>query len=206
MRLGPKRGASKAFLKALEKPAPGVIGLDLSLRGPAAAWLPRDWKGDTRQVRIGGGWGLDLEIGAPYAERTQRMIRIADGVVAFCKANPAEGIYIEDHAYKAQTSRATETHEMTGVVKADVFRAIGLPVIPIQAPTARKILLQKLPRSNVKQWVEDNVRRLGGEAVYWTADQVDAVVVANAGADLLGWTALSFPGREYAAKLGPRKR
>lgn len=176
---------------------PGVVGLDLSLRSPAACWIPRGWKGDTRQLKAAGkGWGTDLKNDATEAEHLDRMERIARSVALFCLARRPVAVYVEQYAFsKANSTSAVQLHECGGIVKHFVREALGLPVIAVTASAARKTLLQKLPKKDSKQFTEDNVRRLGGAAVYWSGDEVDAFVVANHGARLQGWVPLSYEGK-----------
>lgn len=186
----------------------GVIGLDLSLRSPAACWLPLAWKGDTRQARMAGrGWGSELTQGASAKERVVRIARIVEGVLSFARANAHALIAVEDYAYAASTSRAAELHELGGAVKHTLYLALGAVVVSVPSATARKTLLQKLPRRDVKQHVADNVRRLGGETPYWNDDQIDAWVVANHALGLAGGVSVSFEGEAYAGgPMGGKRR
>lgn len=174
----------------------GIVGLDLSLRAAAAAFVPRTFKGDTKQVKV-NTWGYELERGATEARLASRRAHIADGIRAWIvgmgRTTLIEHVYIEEYAFSRNSSSATGLHELGAVVK-DRLLAQGLPFTSVPASAARKTMLQKLPKKDSKQFTEDNVRRLGGEALYWNADEVDAFVVANHGMMLMGWTPLSFEG------------
>ncbi len=80
------------------------------------------------------------------------------------------------------------------MVRNDIYRHTGHAPITVTASSARKTMLQRVPQKGSKEFTEDNVRKLGGEALYWNADMVDAVVCANHGLRLQGWVHVSFPG------------
>jgi hypothetical protein len=172
----------------------GVIGLDLSLTSAAAAWVPMGWTGNTKVVVVGGPWGYPLTNEATREDAIDRMISIAESVVNFCIDHPAVNVYVENYAFSQASSSATTLRELGGIVKREFRKRTGSVPIPVTASAARKTLLQKLPKAKLKDFTEQNVRRLKGEALYWNGDQIDAVVIANHGAMLQGWTPLSFPG------------
>lgn len=174
----------------------GVIGLDLSLRSPGACWIPRGWLGRVARVRTAGaGWGYELTRDATPADVAARHIAIAERVVDFCRRHPHEAVFVEDYAYSRNSSSATGLHELGGVVKADLLRALGRAPIPVTASEARKTLLTNVPRSDSKSFVIANVRMLGGKAVYWSEDEADAFCLCNHGCKLLGWTHLNYEGK-----------
>ncbi len=120
------------------------------------------------------------------------MVTIADGILAFCKEVRARAIYVEDHAFGKGGRNANQTIEMTGVVKARLFDDWGAVVLPVASASARKTLLQNLVRSEVKAWVVKNVRRLGGPAMKWTPDEIDAFCIMNHGLMLEGGVAMTY--------------
>lgn len=171
-----------------------MVGLDLSLRAAAAAFLPRGFKGNTKQVRV-GTWGYELKSDADEAARAERRDHIAQAIRCWLAELPrgVVHVFIEEYAFSKKSSSATGLHELGGVVKDRLF-TLGVPFSTVTASEARKTLLQKVPQKGSKEFTEDNVRRLGGEALYWNVDEIDAVVVANHGLMLMGWTPLSFEG------------
>jgi Holliday junction resolvasome RuvABC endonuclease subunit len=181
---------------AKKKRQPGVVGLDLSLRSTGACWLPRGWTGDTRQARVMAPCGRDST--GTERDKAMRRNEIASRVLAFVAqhASPGETVYVEEYAFSKKQASATGLHELGGVVKEVLLVELNVEVIPFVASEARRVLLStKLPRADVKEYVVDQVRRqLKGEAVYWNEDQIDAMVVANAGLAHRGWTPISFPG------------
>lgn len=181
--------------------AKGTIGLDLSLTGSAACWLPWGWEGDTGAVRH-ATWGYPLTKEATLEEQVDRMIHIAEGVTAWCREHPHRNVYVENYAFSQASTSATTLRELGGIVKAEFRRRLGKVPIPVTASSARKTLLQRLPKAKLKQFTEDNVRKLGGEALYWNADVVDALVCANHGVMLEGGVPLSFLGTPTT----PRRR
>jgi hypothetical protein len=172
-----------------------VVGLDLSLRASAICALPCPWDHDMAAARV-MHVGADLTKEATPRDRLDRMVTIADALLAFCKDVQARRIYIEDHAFGlASTSNANQTIEMTGVVKALLYTEWGIAPEPIHSAKARKILLQQLPRKDVKKFAQRNVKLLGGQVAEWTEDEIDAFVIANAGIMLAGGVAMTFLGK-----------
>ena len=189
------KGWTNAFERSAENRRRGraVAGLDLSLTGSAICWAPAGWNGDIAKLRV-TTFGYSIAKDASAAEHVDRYDNIAIGLVAFCKENPTDAIGVEDHAFALGGAGAAKTRELHGAVKLAFRREMGIAVVPINISTGRKTLLQKCPQKGAKQFTEDNVRRLKGEALYWNADEVDAFVVANHMVMLEGGTPLSFPG------------
>lgn len=169
-----------------------IIGLDLSLRAAAACALPIDWDHDMRTIRTCVS-GIALGKDATSAHRLERINAISAGIVAFCRAHKASEVFVEEYAFAQGASHAREIAELGGVIKYRLFAELSLVAIPVVASRARKVLLQKLPRKDVKPWVVANVKRLPG-TVDWTPDEVDAFVIANCGSEMVGGTAMSFAG------------
>lgn len=176
------------------KKAEGLIGLDLSLRSAAAAWVPKGWKGNPKHVHV-AHWGYELTNEASEKDQAQRRHFIAGSILAFVKARSAMTcrVYVEEYAFSRNSASASGLHELGGVVKDRLFQH-GYLFESVTASAARRTLLQKMPKKDSKDFTHDNVRRLKGEALYWNGDEIDAVVVANHGAFLFGWTPLSYPG------------
>ncbi len=170
-----------------------IVGLDLSLRGSAACWMPAKWKGDTTKLEM-GTFGYPLTKDATLSEIMDRYLAIANGIVEFVKLRTTRAIYVEDYAFSMRSSSTAVLHELGGVVKVMLYQATGMVPIPVSASTCRKTLLQKLPKKDLKKFTEQNIRRLKGEALYWDADQVDAFCVVNHGMMKEGGVPLSFLG------------
>jgi hypothetical protein len=170
--------------------------LDLWLRAPAACALPLPWNCDLTLAKTMVS-GANLTNDAGPRARAERRAMIARDVVAFCRRVRAAYVAVEDYAYGAGGARALELGELGGVVKDALLRELGLEAHPVGSSSARKVLLQRVPRlpaGKTKPWVVRNVRRLGGPALGWTEDECDAFVVANWALERAGGVALSFPG------------
>jgi hypothetical protein len=170
-----------------------IIGLDLSLRAAAACAVPVEWGHDLTVVQT-GEWGEPLKADATPEQRVKRISGIVEGVVKFCFH--ASHVFVEEMAFAQSGSHAREVAELTGAVKHRLHRDLGIVAIPVVASHARKVLLQRLPKREVKGYVIANVRRLGGPALAWSADVIDALVVMNLGVELAGGTAMSFAGED----------
>lgn len=173
-----------------------VVGLDLSLRAAAACAIPVDWDHDLTKIRM-TKTGSKLGKESTPKERAERIAQISHDVVVFCLTARARHVGIEDYAYGAGGANAMQVVELTGVVKHEILDTLHFAATPIPASSARKVLLQRLPRlgsGKLKPWVVANVRRLGGPANMWTDDECDAFVIANTVLMHAGGTAMTFDG------------
>lgn len=170
-----------------------IVGLDLSLRAAAACAIPFNWDHDLDNVQM-EIFGEKLGTDATPLDYIQRIVTIADGVLAFCQRVQARKVYVEAYAFSQGGRNATQLAELGGAVKSRLYDEWGIAACPIVASSARKILLQKLPRSDIKKFVTNNVKRLGGRALGWTHDEIDALVIANAGLMREGGLAMTFEG------------
>src|SRR5262249_2191330 len=152
--------------------------------------IPREWDQDIASVRTTIS-GYDLPKDASEELQAERRERIADEIVRFCRKNNAIAVALEEFAFSQGQSRAHALGELGGVVKHELRRNLGITPIPITASRARKILLQRLPRSEVKGYVVYNVKRLEGTSL-WTNDEVDSFCVANALLMMVGGTCMTF--------------
>lgn len=179
------------------KPGAHVVGIDLSLRAASACAIPIPWDFDLRKVKIKRA-GYGLKATASPRDKTERAIQIAHDLCVFCVNVKAMQIAIEEYAYSAGGAGAHMTIECGGHLKADILQTMDIAVYPVQASTARKVLLQKVPgrmgQGKTKPWVIANVKRLGGPTVDWSDDDCDAFVIANTVLEHAGGIALSFPG------------
>lgn len=170
-----------------------AIGLDLSLRASAACAIPLDW-GQRLDRVVTEIFGSDLKADAKEEERLRRIDEIATGVSRFIRSvSTAPKIFLESYAFAQSGSHAREVAELTGLVKWSLWKEWGEAPTPIVASRARKILLQKLPRKDVKSFVHRNVKRIPG-ADGWTNDEADSFTIANVGVMLMGGVAMTFEG------------
>lgn len=177
-----------------------IVGLDVSARATALCFIDeKKWDAKTlaEPYVFTHVFGSSVPSDGTERERVERLSIISDAVVRTLRQRDGDltGIFIEDYAFSSTSAHVRTVAEVTGVIKRDVFREIGMVVQPIVAAHARKILLQKLPRmKGLKGWIVKNVRRLGGQAIVWTEDEIDAFVIANAGLMKMGGVACSFLG------------
>lgn len=174
---------------------PGAVGLDLSLRSTGACWLPKGWTGDTKKAHV---MTCGRDSTGTERDKAMRMGEIAGRVLAFVAQHVSPGgtVYVEQYAHaKAWQSHASAIRELGGVVKHVLMEELDVETIPLTPSEARTtILVGKLPRKDVKEYVVDQVRRqLRGEAIYWNEDQIDSMVIANAGLAMQGYVPISFP-------------
>jgi Holliday junction resolvasome RuvABC endonuclease subunit len=159
-----------------------IVGVDLSLRRAAACALPVDW--DKR------GWdlsavhtivtGSELADASDERSRIERLRHVARDLVDFIERNEACRVAIEQYAMG--TGRQSHKHsvgEVGGAFKLKLLDHLDLVAEPVVASQARKTFAGRLPRAGVKDWIVEQVRRLGGSALGWSPDECDAFVVAN---------------------------
>lgn len=161
--------------------SPVLLGLDLSTRAAAAVAVPLDWYGRWQAVRS-IVVGEKLRRDATDAERARRCENIAARIVAFARATGATCAWIESYAF-AQKVAAHTLAEVGGVVRLELVRA-GIELHTAQMSTARKMLLGKVPRADVKVAVFAAFRAAG--APFETCDEADAMAAANLGLSELG--------------------
>jgi archaellum biogenesis ATPase FlaH len=138
--------------------------------------------------------GLPLTKDATVRERIERIAQIAHDVSVFCINVHAVHVSTETYAFNAGGAHAHELAELGGVVKHQLLDGLNIVTDSIPAATARKTMLQKLPRSDVKAFVTRNVRRLGGLALEWTHDEIDALVICNHALMKAGFVAVERTG------------
>jgi Holliday junction resolvasome RuvABC endonuclease subunit len=158
-----------------------LMGLDLSTRAAAAVAVPTLWDGRWDRVRsLVAGEGLKRD--ASDLERARRTETIARRLVAFAHANGVETAFIESYAFN-QAKAAHTLAELGGVVRLELVRA-GIEIRTAPMSTARKMLLGKLPRADVKAHVYATIRAAGG--MFETADEADAFCAVNWGLSEVG--------------------
>lgn len=153
-----------------------LLGIDVSATATAAVAVPLDWDG--RWSRVDSiVVGEKLRRDATDTERARRCETIAARIVAFARAHGATQAWIESYAFSQRTAAHTLA-EVCGVVRLELVRA-GVEIRTANQGAARKLLLGKVPRSDVKVAVYSALRAAG--ATFETLDECDAFVAANLG-------------------------
>lgn len=151
-----------------------VLGLDVSLVGLGAALFPTNFRGDWSTVKR-ATFGYSLPMGASFSDHIGRLEFISGKVLDFAQANHVQNIGLESFPF-GKTSAAHSLGKLHGVLMVDLSRA-GFAVHSVPISSARKLLLEKLPRKAVKQSVADHWKKL--RAPWATLDESDAAVCAN---------------------------
>lgn len=151
-----------------------LLGLDLSVRAAAAVSVPLDFDGDFARVHS-MVVGAALKRSATDAERVARAESIARSIVAFALRQGATEAWFESPAYSRNTSMHT-LGALYGVVALELVRA-GVSIHTAPMASARKLLLGKVPRKDVKVAVYQALRAAG--ARFETMDESDAYCAAN---------------------------
>lgn len=168
-----------------------VLGLDLSLRGAGLVAVPFDWAGDwSRIARATVGHSLTKD--ATEADRIGRLVRISAEVVTFAEAHRCTRAVVEQYAYSSRHAQSHSLGELGGVVKVLLTERCGIPVDVVAPASARKLLLGRLPRKDVKIHTRAALTRMG-MPVTWTDDEADGFVVANWKLSEVGGYALAVP-------------
>lgn len=168
-----------------------ILGLDLSLRGAGMVAMPLDWGGDWgRLKRHTVGEGLPRD--AREALRIGRLKRVVDDIISFARLTCCTAVIVEQYAFSSQSSQAHALGELGGVVKHQLVERLGLIVDVVSPASARKLILGKLPRENVKNAVLHALTKMG-MPLEWGADEADAFVVANWASTSLGGFAFVVP-------------
>lgn len=167
-----------------------IAGLDLSLRGTGAVVVPTSWKrsGFDWSVVVAQKFGHPLSEDASQLKKIDRLISIANGVVAFCLTNDVRNVWIEHYAFGARFGGPI-LGELGGAVKLELRKAGVRKISVVHSSSARKTLLGKVPRVDQKRTVQRLLQRL--EAPFAKdGDLVDAFVVANHGMSMAGFCAM----------------
>lgn len=167
-----------------------LVGVDLSSRGLGLVALPPAW--DLAWPRIvTARLSEPMRRGATEAEQIARRARLADGVLRFCDRVHATSVWIEGYPLSGRVHGLSGLCELGGVVR-DRLAHVGLDVRTAPLSTARKLVLGRLPRAEVKRITHEVLRSVGAPAS-WTGDELDAFVAANFGASELGVCCIACP-------------
>lgn len=162
-----------------------ILGLDPSLTASGVVAVPLDWAGDFSQVES-MVIGRKLTRTATEAERVDRLLHIAEGIVSFARKHRARSAWLESYAF-SQAKAAHSLGELGGVLRVELHRAgIDLHVAPMGP--ARALLLGRVPRKGAKVACAEALKAAGAD--FPTLDEFDAMVVANYGLSELGRLAL----------------
>jgi Holliday junction resolvasome RuvABC endonuclease subunit len=173
----PKSGQPRElFPRGAVRVVTTLLGIDLGTRACAAVAVPLAWDGQWGRVRS-IVVGEPLRRDASDAERVRRTETIAARLVAFARETGAGQAWIESPAY-SQNTAAHVLGALRGVVSLELVRA-GIDIRTAPMASARKLLLGKLPRSDVKVAVFQALRAAG--APFETTDEADAMCAANWG-------------------------
>jgi Holliday junction resolvasome RuvABC endonuclease subunit len=168
-----------------------VLGLDLSLTAAGMVAVPKDWGGNWERVaRHHVGHALPKD--ATETRRIGRLHQISSEVLAFAARHKCTSAIIEQYAFAARQSHAHALGEIGGSVKLALVTRAGLLVDAVHSASARKLVLGKVPKKDVKAHTRVALTRMG-MPTNWTDDEADAFVVANWALSALGGHALVVP-------------
>jgi len=174
---------------------PTIVGLDLSLRRPAACILLPQWDpGEPTKHCMVQAFPQQPVEGIDPGASVERINCIMNDVFAFMDKHRPSGefqVFVEDYAYgmAAGSSRALQLAELGGSMKLMLWMSYLVVAKPINSMTARKAFLGKLPKGKgaAQKAVQDAAIALGIVAKGSGSDEADAFVVANAGRAELGF-------------------
>jgi hypothetical protein len=179
----------------------GVVGFDLSLRAPAACFIPPGWALGDWACADFGYETFDprhevrdeehAELRAAY-RRIGAIVHWAADFVEMHQnrhACPVE-VFVENYAFSKSSSSVTKLAELGGAMRFHFYVARRTVVRSVVASSARKLILGKLPRKDVKTVTQQALWDHG--APFADGDQADSFVVANAGLSELGLPFLSL--------------
>lgn len=155
-----------------------IIGLDLSLTSAGVSCLPMDW--DCEPSRCLVSTVEHNHVPQNDTERAERLASVARRVLGAARELASGRGIVAWGIESLPTHNAHATvplAELHGVVRL-LLCDEGQRVVTVPQSGARKLLMGKLPRSDVKAMVAATVRSFTGCAG-WGGDEVDAFVVAN---------------------------
>lgn len=172
----------------------GVVGFDLSLKAPAACFIPAGWElGDWNRLTSTTYVGHDDALVRTTADglrwQYRRLAKISEWARAFVLTHRAAHTFVENYAFSKSSSSVTRLAELGGVARVELL-TYGRTLIPIVASSARKLILGKVPREDQKVVTQQALWDHGAE--FANGDECDAFVVANAGLSEIGLPFLSL--------------
>lgn len=181
----------------------GVVGFDMSIRRPAACFIPGDWKiGDWDELGFASCDNRKQDLHEP-ADRWANLSMLSGWAWDFyarCRLSPKPSngftphpaAFVEGYAMGLMSSSVTRLAELGGVMRVDFWRR-SVVVKPLVVFQARQLLLgtpgKRLPKG-AKKVVEAQLRKHG--APFTNDDEADAFCIANLGRSELGMPFLSL--------------
>lgn len=169
-----------------------ILGLDLSLRGAAAVYIPERWQLCKWQTLRTGVFGGELPKDATPMQKAERLMQIATALYDFAdtasRGNDDYRVYVEDYAYGLAAFSGMRIAELGGAVKL-VFCQMGYAVTPVNISAARKRFLGDRYVTKGSAVVTHRLLK-EMKTGFKTADEGDAFVVANWGLEDAGRKAI----------------
>jgi Holliday junction resolvasome RuvABC endonuclease subunit len=151
-----------------------ILGLDLSLRAAGCVLMEPGAPWSEIKTLV---CGASLKRDASECERLNRLLDSRRSICSFLDQHGgADVAVVEQYAFSKLSSQAHALGELGGVIKTALYER-GIKVVTLEASRARSCL-GKFPRKDTKKHVQAVVRSMGCP-VGWTADVVDAWVIAN---------------------------
>lgn len=179
-------GALEEHTKDLKRQlVPICVGIDASLRSSGVSFIMYA-RSNRRWYTCSFADGMSLSQDASTEMKMNRQISIIESCVKGYRAFTAGidehvPVYIEDHAYsRAHTNRATEAHELHGVIKSQFYLLTGKPVEPVGIKSARaEVFCHGSPPGDTKDALLSALRERGSAWIDGlTDDEIDAWTVA----------------------------
>jgi hypothetical protein len=169
-----------------------VMGVDLSQTGLGLDAVPGDW--DLHWDRIAHVTvGRKLAKGAPPWEAAERLECLVSEAIRFARVHAVTHVFIEGYPKSGRVFHLDMEAELGGALKLALRRDLELTAHTSELSTARKLVMGKLPRADVKRLVHGTVRSFDRMLLSWTGDEIDAWVAANLGMSKLGLCAVAAP-------------
>lgn len=190
----PKGEIATAFARRMRK---GVVGLDLSLTGAAACYLPPDWDYTRATMRT---TVVGYQLTSTITPR-DRIVRIASVVThmstlirSIRMTDPGVRVYVEGYAFSARSTAVTKLAELGGAMRYALWTGFGITIEEMVASRARVYLLGKLPRGKGTQKSAVVAALKSFRFEFGSGDEADAFVVANAARAELGMAGITLTG------------
>ncbi len=164
-----------------------VAGIDLSLTGTGAVGIPGNWDLDWRRIaRQSFGVSLEwkkLKRKPTTREITHRLHDISRDAVRWILQERATHVFVED-ALTHGAWNLVPLAELRGVFRVVLLEQAGIDPVFVNQASSRKFLLGKLPPSDRKEVVVEELKKAGAD--FEDGDQFDAFVAANMHLESLG--------------------
>lgn len=169
-----------------------VCGVDLSTTGLGLVAVPEDWGLDWSKLAFETLVPPEMHDAPPW-QVIGRLMTLVEGVVDFVQRNDVTHVWIESlPTHGGQTYSAGKLEQVGGAVRYALRRDCRLNAWTSPIATARKLVMGKMPRRDVKATVHATVRSFSG-VPFGTGDEIDAFVAANYGMSLIGGCFVAAP-------------